>query len=143
MNDDITPIERDPELARRLAALSATPTAADVAALRTRILAAAAPRLQVRAGILPFRRASWLDVTSSIGRIAIPLAVAAAITAMLVLRALPQITTVDDSNTMAMATPSGAIAGDSLLSPQSAEELLLPQDADAVLLAPFDHEARQ
>lgn len=144
MMDDISPITRDPELARRLAALDAPPSADAVAALRARIRAAAEPQLLARRGVIPLRRPSWWDVTSSFGRVAIPLSVAAALLAMLVLRALPQVTTTDESSTMAMAsTMSTSIVTDSMSSPEIADELLMPADADAVLLAPFDNGARQ
>lgn len=144
MTDDITPLTRDPELARQLSALHAPPSSETVAALRQRIRLAAVPQLQARAdaarGVLVLRRPTWLDVTSGFARVAIPLSLAAALFAMLILRALPQVTSGEDTNTMAMAT---SVVSDSLSAPEITDELLMPADADAVLLAPFDGGARQ
>jgi hypothetical protein len=86
------------------------------------------------------RRPTWLEVTGGFGRVAIPLSIAAALFAMLLLRSLPQVTTNDDAGTMAMATN---VVTDSLSAPEIADELLMPADADAVLLAPFDDGDRQ
>ena len=78
--DDLTP---DPRLRAALQAVDRAPTL-DVAALRTRMLAAAAPQLAAR------RQApSWWDVTSRAGRFLIPMGLAAAAVALLLLRQPP------------------------------------------------------
>lgn len=153
MKDPAGSLSPDPELASRLRALHDAPSAHDVAALRARVLAAAAPQLSARAAataavagtssakpVLTLRRSTWLDVTSGFGRVAIPLSLAAAILAMLVLRSLPSVGVTDESTTMAMAN---TMVSDSLSAPQLADELVMPEDADAVLLAPSAREERQ
>lgn len=135
MRNSTPDIGPDPELSRHLRALDEPISSERVAALRARVLAAAAPRLAARA----VRKLSWLDVTGGFGRIAIPLSLAAALLAMAILRALPQAAVVDET-TMAMATSAVA---DSVSTPELADQLTLPADADAVLLAPFASEERQ
>ncbi len=128
---DIEPT-RDHELAARLRALDAPVSPETLSALRASIMAAAAPRLAARAR--PLRLVSWVDVTSGVGRIAIPLSLAAALFAMVLLRGLPQATfeTALAEETTALAY---AAVGDHEVAPQVTDELLLPENADAVLLA--------
>jgi hypothetical protein len=135
MRDSKPQLRPDPELARHLRALDEPISPERIAVLRSRVLAAAAPRLAERRS----RRPSWLDITGGFGRIAIPLSLAAALLAMAILRALPQVQIVDET-TMAMAS---TVVGDSASTLDIADELLLPIDADAVLLAPAAGEARQ
>lgn len=71
-----------------------------------------------------------MDITGGFSRIAIPLSLAAALLAMVLLRQWPVVTAVDDT-TMAMAS---SVVGDAEMTPQIADELVLPENADAVLL---------
>ena len=128
---DIEPT-RDHELATRLRALDAQVSPESVSALRSRILAAAAPRFAARAR--PLRLVSWVDVTSGVGRIAIPLSLAAALFAMVLLRGLPQ-STVEAAVAEESTALAYAAVGDHEVAPQVTDELLLPENADAVLLA--------
>jgi hypothetical protein len=133
MNDWEQHITPDADLGRRLRALEAPPSDARVDALRVRMLAAAAPALAARARqarIASASRSSWMDITGGFSRIAIPLSLAAALLAMVLLRQWPVVTAVDDT-TMAMAS---SVVGDAEMTPQIADELVLPENADAVLL---------
>jgi hypothetical protein len=77
-----------------------------VEALRQRVLVAAAPALAARAARAHLTlsstpsaaRSSWLDVTGRFGRIAIPLSIAAAALAMVLLRQLPEPAVADDTS---------------------------------------------
>lgn len=141
----------DREIAAHLRAMDAPLSAERVEELRVRIMVAAASRLADRASrarvqivatasrARDARRPSWLDVTSGFSRIAIPLSLAAALIAMILLRQLPETAAVDDT-TMAMAS---GVLGDSAYAPAIADELVLPESADDVLLAPFSSESRQ
>ena len=133
MNDAEQHLTPDRELAARLRAMDAGYSPATVSALRTRILDAAAPRLAARANARarPLRLVTWVDVMSSVGRVAIPLSLAAALFAMALLPKLPQATAMDDTST-ALAYD---IVSDSVATPRITDELLLPENADAVLLA--------
>ena len=126
----------DRELAPQLRALHGLPSTTDVAGLRRRVLNAAAGPLAARARrtmreSMRVMRPTWLDVTSGFSRIAIPLSLAAAVLAMVVVRQLPVAAEVDDT-TLAFAydTVDGADSSSVL------DMLRLPEDADAVLLAP-------
>lgn len=121
------------DLTQRLRALHALPSTAEVSVLRTRILAAAAQPLAARARqtMRGIARPTWLDVTSGFSRVAIPLSLAAAVLAMVVVRQLPD--TARDDTTLAFA----ADAVDDVTEGSSIADLLrLPEDADAILLAP-------
>ena len=124
--------DRDRDLALRLRALDAPVSSETLVALRSRILAAAAPRLAARAR--PIRLVSWIDVTSGVGRIAIPLSLAAALFAMVLLRGLP-LATVETALSEESTALAYAAVGDHEVAPQVTDELLLPENADAVLLA--------
>lgn len=129
-------IGRDRELGDQLRALDAPLNPADVIALRQRIMRAATPMLAARANWQ--RRTSWLDETRSFGRIAIPLSLAAAILAMVLLRQMPVISpTVDMSQTLAYN-----MVGDTLSTEMLTEQMLLPESADMILLGFMDNEDR-
>ena len=133
MNDAEQHFNPDRELAARLRAMDVERSPSTVSALRARILDAAAQRLTARANAhaRPLRLVSWVDVMSSVGRVAIPLSLAAALLAMALLPKLPQTTAMDDTST-ALAYD---IVSDSVATPRITDELLLPENADAVLLA--------
>lgn len=129
-------IGRDPELGDRLRALDAPLDPAAVTALRQRIMVAAAPMLAARAKWQ--RRTSWLDETRAFGRVAIPLSIAAAMLAMVLLRQIPVVTpTVDNSQTLAYN-----MVGDTLSTQLITEQMLLPDNADMVLLGFPNYEGR-
>ena len=120
-------------LAPQLGALHALPSTAEVTVLRARILAAAAQPLAARARqtMRAMSRPTWLDVTSGFSRVAIPLSLAAAVLAMVVVRQFPD--TARDDTTLAFA----ADAVEDVTEGSSVADLLrLPEDADAILLAP-------
>lgn len=151
MNDAHEALPPDKEIAAHLRAMDAPLSAERVDELRARIMIAASSRLADRASRARIQvvatagrardvsRASWLDVTSGFGRVAIPLSIAAALFAMVLLRQLPESAAVEES-TMAMAS---GVLGDSALSPEIADELVLPESADDVLLARFSSESPQ
>jgi hypothetical protein len=87
--------------------------------------------------------ASWMEATSGLGRIAIPLAVAAALIAMVVLRQLPPSTVTVASTEDTTLSIAYAVVGDSASAPLIVDELVIPQDADAVLLATDGNDGRQ
>lgn len=126
-DDDLTP---DPRLREALQAIDRAPTL-DVAALRTRILAAAAPQLAAR------RQApSWWDVTSRAGRFLIPTGLAAAALALLLLRQPPVpggpaavIAASETVSSLAIETPDDIEA----LTQLSAQQHM-PSDAESWLL---------
>lgn len=126
-------IGRDRELGERLRALDAPLNPADVIALRQRIMVAAIPLLAARANRQ--RRTSWLDETRSFGRIAVPLSLAAAILAMVLLRHIPIVAPVDNSQTLAYN-----MVGDTLSTEMLTEQMLLPDNADMILLGFADNE---
>ena len=125
--DDLTP---DPRLRAALQAVDRAPTL-DVAALRTRMLAAAAPQLAAR------RQApSWWDVTSRAGRFLIPMGLAAAAVAPLLLRQPPVpggpaavIAATETANSLAIETPDDIEAMSQLSAQQN-----MPSDAESWLL---------
>ena len=122
-------------LTPQLRALHALPSTAEVTMLRARILAAAAQPLAARARqtMRAMSRPTWLDVTSGFSRVAIPLSLAAAVLAMVVVRQFPD--TARDDTTLAFA----ADAVEDVSEGSSVADLLrLPEDADAILLAPAD-----
>lgn len=123
--DDLIP---DPRLRRALLAADRAP-AVDIVALRRRILAAAAPPLAARR-----RPPSWQEVTSRAGRFLIPVSLAAAALAILLLRQVPPAAV----ELVASQAASTAVAYEL---PTSAEEMqglatdgLMPEDADSWLL---------
>lgn len=123
--DDFTP---DPRLRDALQASDRAPTI-DVAALRLRILAAAAPQLAARR-----QGPSWWDVTSKAGRFLIPASLAAAALAFLLLRqapsaAAPELVASQTANSIAIELPEDAEAMSGI-----SAETLLPTDADSWLL---------
>ncbi|MBY0490387.1 MAG: hypothetical protein K2R93_11145 [Gemmatimonadaceae bacterium] len=124
--DDLTP---DPRLRDALLAVDRAPTL-DVAALRTRILAAAAPQLAARR-----QPPSWWDVTSRAGRFLIPASLAAAALALLLLRQAPavggatEVLASQTASSIAIETPDDVEA----MSRTSTEQLM-PSDAESWLL---------
>lgn len=123
--DDFTP---DPRLRDALQASDRAPTI-DVAALRLRILAAAAPQLAARR-----QGPSWWDVTSKAGRFLIPASLAAAALAFLLLRQVPstsapELVASQTANSIAIELPEDAEAMSGI-----SAETLLPTDADSWLL---------
>lgn len=130
-------IGRDRELGDKLRALDAPVDPAVVTALRQRIMVAAAPMLAARAKWQ--RRKSWLDETSAFGRVAIPFSIAAALLAMVLVRQMPVVApTVDMSQTLAYN-----LVGDTLSTELITEQMLLPDNADMVLLGFSEYEDRQ
>lgn len=130
----------DEQLATHLRALHELPTASEVAALRRRILDAATPRLATRARetMRALPRPTWLDVTGGFGRIAIPLSLAAALLAMVLLRKLPRATESVDLTTALAYELTYSVTGESNGARSIAELLLMPESADEVLLAPLN-----
>lgn len=131
--------QSDEVLAQGLGALHALPTATEVTALRGRILREAAEPLAARARIAMrvMTRPTWLDVTGGFGRIAIPLSLAALLLAMVLLREAPLVADTEEPTmslsydlTYLVADQSGQVAS-------IAEQLLMPENADEVLLAPL------
>ena len=122
-------------LTPQLRALHALPSTAEVTMLRARILAAAAQPLAARARqtMRAVTRPTWLDVTSGFSRVAIPLSLAAAVLAMVVVRQFPD--TARDDTTLAFAADAVEDVTEGSL---AADLLRLPEDADAILLAPAD-----
>ncbi|MBL0170497.1 MAG: hypothetical protein IPP90_07135 [Gemmatimonadaceae bacterium] len=128
----------DQELAEHLRALHELPMAPDVTALRSRILEAASAPLAVRSRrtMRAVARPTWLDVTGGFGRIAIPLSLAAALLAMVLLRQLPVAAETEDPTLTLAYDLTYRGADESGRTPSIAEQLLLPENADEVLLAP-------
>ncbi len=126
-DNDFTP---DPRLRDALQASDRAPTI-DVAALRLRILAAAAPQLAARR-----QGPSWWDVTSKAGRFLIPMGLAAAAVALLLLRVPPVaggpaavMAAIETANSLAIETPDDIEAVNAL-----SAEPLVPTDAESWLL---------
>jgi hypothetical protein len=124
--DDLSP---DPRLRDALLAVDRAPTL-DVVALRSRILAAAAPQLAAR------RQApSWWDVTSRAGRFLIPASLAAAALALLLLRQAPavggatEVLASQTASSIAIETPDDVDA-----MRRTSTEQLMPSDAESWLL---------
>lgn len=136
MMDHEQHIGRDRELGERLRALDAPLHPADVAALRQRIMFAATPLLAARANWQ--RRTSWVDETRAFGRFAIPLSLAAAMLAMVLLRQMPVVTPVADTS----QTLAYNMVGDTLSTQMLTEQILLPDNADMILLGFSDNEDR-
>jgi len=128
----------DQLLAQHLRALHGMPATNEVTALRGRILQATAGPLAARARrtVRAVARPNWLDITGGFSRIAIPLSLAAAVLAMVLLRQLPVADDADDS-TMSLAYDlTYSVADGSGQTASIAEQLLMPENADEVLLAP-------
>jgi hypothetical protein len=128
----------DELLATHLRALHELPAASDVTALRRRIINAATSPLAIRARntMRAVARPTWLDVTGGFGRIAIPLSLAAALLAMVLMRKLPKTAEQQDLTTALAYELTYSATGESNGMPSIAEQLLMPQSADEVLLAP-------
>jgi hypothetical protein len=125
MTDPETPMRPDPRLAAALRALETPVTDADVEALRARVMARAASRLRVAAST-----SGWWDVTRRVGRVVVPLSIAAAILAMVLVQRLP------DAPIVATADNDSMLAFDVDASNSESVLLdLLPENADALLLA--------
>jgi hypothetical protein len=128
--DDLTP---DPRLRDALRQVDRAPTL-DVEALRSRILASAAPRLALRR--VP--ELSWWDVTSRAGRFLVPMSLAAAALAIILVRQAPlptehlDIAAAETSNSLAYELSSDTVDLQRL-----AVDALMPADADSWLLG--DH----
>lgn len=129
-------IGRDRELGDKLRALDAPLDPTDVSALRRRIMVAATPLLAARANWQ--RRTSWLDETRSFGRVAIPLSLAAAMLAMVLLQQMPVVSPMADSS----QTLAYNMVGDTLSTEMLTEQILLPESADMILLGFSDNEDR-
>ena len=136
--------EYDQEIRVRLTAMETPPTALAAEALRQRVLVAAAPALAARAARAHLTlsstpsaaRSSWLDVTGRFGRIAIPLSIAAAALAMVLLRQLPEPAVADDTSASLSYRMIGEyVMSDTTSAPEITDGLLLPESADDVLLA--------
>jgi hypothetical protein len=128
--DDLTP---DPRLRDALRQVDRAPTL-DVEALRSRILASAAPRLALRRA----PDVSWWDVTSRAGRVLVPLSLAAAALAIILLRQAPvagdrlELAVTETTNSLAYEVSSDTFDLQGI-----AVESLVPTDADSWLLG--DH----
>lgn len=128
--DDLTP---DPQLREALRQVDRAP-ALDVEALRSRVLASAAPRLALRRT----PDVSWWEVTNRAGRVLVPLSLAAAALAIILLRQAP---VTSDRLELAVAETTNSlayeIASDTFDLQGIAVEALVPTDADSWLLG--DH----
>jgi len=100
-------------------------------------LAARAARAHLTLSSTPSAaRSSWLDVTGRFGRIAIPLSIAAAALAMVLLRQLPEPAVADDTSASLSYRMIGEyVMSDTTSAPEITDGLLLPESADDVLLA--------
>ena len=128
----ILEFDDDRELTAELRALHPLPSPTDVTALRSRVLQAAAGPLAARARLTMrgLSRPTWLDVTSGFSRVAIPLSLAAAVLAMMVVRQLPNTQPEEATLAFAIDAEDDVTVGSSV-----ADLLTVPQDADAILLA--------
>ena len=132
----------DELLATHLRALHELPTATDVTGLRRRIINAATPVLAARAreAMRAVARPTWLEVTGGFSRIAIPLSLAAALLAVVLLRKSPRATESEDLTIALAYELTYSATGESDGTPSIAEQLLMPASADEVLLAPLNPE---
>lgn len=125
-SDDLTP---DPLLREALQAVDRAPSI-DLVALRQRVLTAAAPQLAAR------RAPSWWDVTGRAGRFLIPMGLAAAAVALLLLREPPSPNGATAVLAAAEATPVVLELPDDLeaMNDPAAEASLEHSDAESWLL---------
>lgn len=129
-------LARDPELRARLRAMDADIDPAALNRLQARVMSAATPLLKARARWQ--RSPSWLDVTGSIGRVAVPLSLAAAILAMVTVQRMPQRQSAQELT----QTLAYNMVGDTLSASLLADQILLPESADVIMLGFADFEDR-